>query len=110
MVNFNYEDTMLLALILFISLFFITLFIYFKTTPRHIYTRTRALYNGVIFFLASLACLMVYAYTYLNNGLSIERAILSILAYFQSLLAITVVLIVGGFFRNLILFRKKKRG
>ena len=51
---------------------------------------------------------MVYAYTYLNYGLSFERVMLSLLAYLQTLLAITVVLIVGGLFRNFILFRAKK--
>jgi hypothetical protein len=33
---------------------------------------------------------------------------LSLLAYLQSLLVISVVLIVGGLFRNFILFRAKK--
>lgn len=99
---------MLLALIIFISLFFITLFIYVKTTPKRINARSRTRYNGVIFFLALLMCLMVYTTTYLKNGLSIEQAVLSILAYLQSLLAISMVLIIGGLFRNLILFRKKK--
>jgi hypothetical protein len=51
---------------------------------------------------------MVYAYTYLNNGFSVEQAVLSLLAYLQSLLAISIVLIVGGLFRNFVLFRTKK--
>jgi hypothetical protein len=51
---------------------------------------------------------MVYAYTYLNNGLSFERTVLSLLAYLQSLVAISIVLIVGGVFRNLVMFRKRK--
>jgi hypothetical protein len=99
---------MIIALVGFISLFFITFFIYYYTTPKHINIRTRTIYNYFIFAIAVLAFLSVYAYTYLNNGLSIERAMLSLLAYLQSLLAISVVLIVGALFRNFIMFRKKK--
>ena len=99
---------MLLALILFNALFFITLLVYLQTTPGSIDTRARIIYDMVIFALAFMACLVVYAYTYLNNGLSIESAMLSLLAYHQSLLAISMVLILGGLFRNLIMFKKKK--
>lgn len=99
---------MLLTLLLLISLFFLTLFVYAKTTPKHIHARSRALYNLAVFVLALLVCLIVYAHTYLNSGLSIERAMLSILAYLQSLLGVSIVLIVGGLFRNLILYRRKK--
>ncbi len=99
---------MLYAIIILISLFFITLFIYVKTTPERIHARSRTRYNGVIFFLALLVCLTVYTATYLKNGLSIEQALLSIMAYLQSLLAVSTVLIIGGLFRNLILFRKRK--
>ena len=99
---------MLLSLILLISLFSITLLLYIKTTPEHINARTITIYNFFIFAIAISACIMVYAYTYINNGLSVERVMLSLLAYLQSLLAISVVLIVGGLFRNFILFRAKK--
>ncbi len=99
---------MLIALIGFISLFFITLFIYYYTTPKHINIRARIIYNFFIFAIAVLAFLLVYTYTYLNNGLSIERTFYSLLAYLESLLAISVVLIVGGLFRNFIFFRRKK--
>jgi cytochrome bd-type quinol oxidase subunit 2 len=101
---------MLFALITSVSLFFITLLIFVKTTPKHIQTRSKTRYNRVIFFLALFVCLMVYTTTYLNNGLSIERSFLSIHAYLQSLLAISMVLFVGGLFRNLIMFRKRKGG
>jgi len=99
---------MIIALIGFISLIFITFLIYSFTTPKHISARSRTIYNFIIFAIAILACVMVYAYTYLNNGFSVERAVLSLLAYLQSLLVISVVLIVGGLFRNFILFRTKK--
>ena len=99
---------MIIALVGFVSLFFITFFIYSYTTTKHINIRTRTIYNYFIFAIAVLAFLSVYAYTYLNNGFSIERAMLSLLAYLQSLLAISVVLIVGALFRNFIMFRKKK--
>jgi hypothetical protein len=102
------RNGMTIALIGFISLFFITLIVYHFTTPKHINIQTRTLYNLFIFAIAILAILMVYAHTYLNNGLSIERAILSLLAYLESLLAVSVVLIVGGLFRNFIMFKKKK--
>ena len=102
------RNGMFIALIGFIALFFITFLIYYFTTPKHINARSRAIYNFFIFFMALLACLMVYNYTYLNNGLSIERAVLSIITYLQSLLAISIVLVVGGLFRNFILFKRKK--
>ena len=102
------RNCMIIALVGFISLFFITFFIYSYTTPKHINIRTRTLYNYFIFAIAVLAFVSVYVYTYLNNGLSIERAMLSLLAYLQSLLVISLVLIVGGLFRNFIMFRKKK--
>ena len=101
-------DNMLVSLIILISLDLIALFVYFKTTPKYIKARTESLYNYFIFAIAILACLTVYAYAYLNNGLSIERAMLSLLAYLQSLLVFSVVLIVGWLFRNCILFRRKK--
>jgi hypothetical protein len=109
---------MIIALIGFIALFFITFLIYSFTTPKHINARSRTLYNFIIFaiaiynffifVIAILSCLMVYAYTYLNNGLSIERAVLSLLAYLQLLFVISIVLIIGGLFRNLVMFRAKK--
>ncbi len=94
------RNGMTIALIGSIALFFITFLIYSFTTPKHINARSRTIYNFFIFAIAILACIMVYAYTYLNNGLSFERAVLSLLAYFQSLLAISVILIVGGLFRG----------
>jgi hypothetical protein len=99
---------MIIALVGFLSFFFITFLIYSYTTPKHINIRTRTIYNYFIFAIAVLAFLSVYTYTYLNNGLSIERAMLSLLAYLQSLLAISVILIIGGLFRNFVMFRKKK--
>lgn len=99
---------MLLALILSVSLFFLTLCAYVKTTPEHLNARSRTLYNLTILSLALLVCLMLYARAYLDNGLSIERAVLSLLAYLQSLLGATIIFIVGGLFRNFILFRKKR--
>ncbi|MGV7223548.1 MAG: hypothetical protein ACQ9MH_18720 [Nitrospinales bacterium] len=102
------RNGMIIALVGFIALFFITFLIYYYTTPKHINIRTRTIYNYLIFAIAVLAFLSVYAYTYINNGLSIERAMLSLLAYLQSLLAISAVLIVGVLFRNFIMFRKKK--
>ena len=51
---------------------------------------------------------MVYIRTYLDNGLSIEHALLSLLAYIQSFLGATIVLVFGGLLRNLILFRGGK--
>ena len=99
---------MLIVLILFIALFIITLILYLVTTPKSIDTRSNIIYNMVILSLALVACLMVYAYTYLNNGLSIEGAMLSLLAYLQSLLIISMILILGGLFRNLILFKKNQ--
>jgi hypothetical protein len=102
------RNGMTIALIGFIVLSFITFLIYHFTTPKHINARSSTIYNFIIFAIAILACIMVYDYTYLNNGLSVERAMLSLLAYLQSLLVISVVLIVGGLFRNFILFRAKK--
>jgi hypothetical protein len=98
---------MLIALTLLTSLFFITLLVYLKTTPEPIDIRHRIIFDVIIFALALLACVIIYAYTYLNNGLSIQRAVLSLLAYLQSLLAISMVLMIGGLCRNLIIFRKK---
>ena len=102
------RNGMIIALVGFIALFFITFLIYYYTTPKHISIRARNIYNYFIFAIAVLVFLSVYAYTYLNNGLSIERAMLSLLVYLQSLLAISVVLIVGALFRNFVMFRKKK--
>jgi len=99
---------MIIALVGFISLLFITVFIYNYTTPKHINIRTRTIYNLFIFTIVILACLTVYAYTYLNNGLSIEQAMLSLLAYLQSLLVISIILIVAGLFRTLVMFKGKK--
>ena len=99
---------MLLAIILSVSLFFLTLFVYSKTTPKQIHARSRTVYNVTIFCLALLPCLMVYIRTYLDNGLSIEHALLSLLAYIQSFLGATIVLVFGGLLRNLILFRGGK--
>ena len=100
-------DTLLLALILCVSLFVVTTYVYLKTTPRHIDMRFITIYNSIIFAFSFLACLMIYKYAYLNNGLSVERAILSLLAYLQSLFTISAILLLGGLFRNLIMFRKK---
>jgi hypothetical protein len=99
---------MLLTLIILISLLFTIFFLYIYATPEHINTRSRTIYNFVVFTIALTACFMVYTYTYLTTGLSIERAILSLLAYLQSLLVFSIVLIVGWLFRNFIIFRGKK--
>ncbi|MBT8374784.1 MAG: hypothetical protein KJN80_07730, partial [Deltaproteobacteria bacterium] len=69
---------------------------------------TRTIYNYFTFALSILVFVLIYVYTYFNNDLSIERTMLSILAYLQSLLAVSVILIIGALFRNLILFRKKR--
>ena len=101
------RNGMTIALVGFISLFFITFVIYYFTTPKHIDIRTRTIYNYFTFALSILVFVLIYVYTYFNNDLSIERTMLSILAYLQSLLAVSVILIIGALFRNLILFRKK---
>ena len=106
MAFFSTND-MLVLLLLLASLLFVTLITYIKTAPEHIENQTRSRYNFFVFSLALLACLIIYIYTYLNNGLSIERAVFSLLAYLQSLLVISIVLIIGGLFRNLLIFRKK---
>ncbi len=99
---------MTIALVGFLSLFFISFLIYYFTTPKHIDIRTKTIYNYFLFALSILAFLLVYVYTYFNNDLSIERTMLSLLAYLQSLLAVSVILIIGALFRNFILFRKKR--
>jgi len=105
--DFFSTNNILVLLLLIVSLFFVTLIAYLKTTPEHIENQTRIRYNFFVFSLALFACFIIYIYTYLNNGLSYERAVFSLLAYLQSLLVSSIVLIVGGLFRNLLIFRKK---
>ena len=97
---------MILALIILVPLIIITLRIYFKSTPKHIDKRTSTIYNSVIFTISLIACLIVCLYTYFTTGQSIDRAWWPILAALGSLSVFPIVLIIGGLFRNFIIFRK----
>ena len=97
---------MILSLIILVPLILITLRIYFKKTPKHIDKRTSTIYNFVIFTLSLIACFIVWLYTYFTTGQSVDRAWWPILAGLGSLFVFFIVLIIGGLFRNFIMFRK----
>ena len=97
---------MILALIILVPLIIITLLIYSKSTPKHIDKRTRTIYNSVIFSISLIACFTVCLYTYFTTGQSVDRAWWPIFAVFGSVFVFTIVLIIGGLFRNFVIFRK----
>jgi len=97
---------MILALIILVPLIIIILLIYSKNTPKHIDKRTNSKYNSVIFTVSLIACFTVCLYTYLTTGQSVDRAWWPIFAAFGSVFIFTIVVIVGGLFRNFVIFRK----
>jgi len=68
--------------------------------------RTKILYNSIVFGSSLIACLIVCLYFYLTTGQSVDRAWWPILALLGSLFTFAIVLIIGGFFRNYIIFKK----
>jgi len=97
---------MILALIILVPLIIITLLIYSKSTPKHIDKRTSTIYNSAIFIISLIACFTVCTYAYFTTGQSVDRAWWPIFAVFGSLFVFTIVLIIGGLFRNFVIFRK----
>jgi len=100
---------MTFALIILVPLVVITLLIYFKSTPKYIDIRTRTIYNSVIFTISLFGCFTVCLYTYFTTGQSVDRAWWPIFAVFGSLLVFAIVLIIGGLFRNFVIFKKNPK-
>jgi hypothetical protein len=97
---------MVLSLIILVPFSLISIWLYFKSSPKHIEKQTGHIYNFIIVVLSLLACLAVGLYTYYSTGQSADRAWWPILAFLGSLFVLPIVLILGGLIRNFILFRK----
>jgi cytochrome bd-type quinol oxidase subunit 2 len=96
---------MILSLIILVPLLVITLWIYFKSSPKHIDRRTVNIYNLIVVSLSLIACFAVCFYFYFTIGQSIDRAWWSVLAAFGSFFVFPFVVITGGLIRNFLLFR-----
>ena len=96
---------MILSLIILVPFLVITMWIYFKSSPKHISRRTINIYNLIIVSLSLIACFGVCFYFYFTIGQSIDRAWWPVLAVFGSLLVFPVIVIAGGLVRNFVLFR-----
>ena len=99
---------MIVLLVILLPLIIITLRVYLKSTPKHIDHRKRIIFNSIIFSLSIIVCLTVFLYSYLTTGQSVDRAWWPILAVLGSLFMFEIVLIAGGLFRNLIIFRNNR--
>jgi len=97
---------MVLSLIILVPFFLISIWLYFKSSPKHIEKQTGHIYNLIIVVLSIMACSTVGLYFYYTTGQSADRAWWPILAFLGSLFVLPIVLILGGLIRNFILFRK----
>jgi hypothetical protein len=97
---------MVLSLIVLVPFSLISIWLYFKSSPKYIEKQTGHIYNFIVVVLSLLACSTVGLYFYYSTGQSADQAWWPILAFLGSLFVFPIVLILGGLIRNYILFRK----
>jgi hypothetical protein len=102
-----YRKMILLASVL-IPIMLLIIYVFFRTTPKHINKTKRNNYNLIIFVLGMCGSMGISLYFYFTTGKSVDSAWWPVGALFGSILIFTIIMSLGGAYRNLIYFRKKQ--
>lgn len=97
---------MILLAFLLIPIVLLLIYVFFSTTPKNINKNEKRLINSIVFGIGVFGCIGISLYSYFTTGRSVDSAWWPIASFFGSIIVFSIVLCLGGIYRNLIHFRK----
>jgi hypothetical protein len=78
----------------------LAIFIFFRTSPINVNKKKTRITNAIILGIAIVGCIVASFYSYFTTGRSVDSAWWPVLAFFSSIIVFTLILVVGGAYRN----------
>ncbi len=96
---------MILLASVLIPIMLLIIYVFFSTSPKHINKNKRNSYNLIVFSVGICGCIGISLYSYFTTGKSVDSAWWPVAAFFGSIIVFTIILCIGGVYRNFIHFR-----
>ena len=100
---------MILLATVLIPIMLLIIYVFFSTAPKHINKSERNNFNFIVFGLGIFGCVGMNLYSYFTTGKSVDSAWWPVAAFFGSIFVFTLIMCLGGVYRNFIHFRKSKQ-
>lgn len=99
-------NQMILLSTILIPIMILIIYLFFSTSPKNKRKREVTNINLIIFGVGICGCVGISLYSYFTTGKSVDSAWWPVAAFFGSIIVFSVVLFIGGIYRNFIHFKK----
>ena len=96
---------MILLASVLIPIMLIIVFVFFATSPKDVKKKDKTNFNLLVLALGIVGCVAITLYSYFTTGKSVDSAWWPIAAFFGSITVFTIIIVIGGFYRNLVHFK-----
>ena len=99
---------MILLASILIPIIILIIVVFFSTTPKDRSRKDKLFINSIIIGIGAAGCVVISLWSYFTTGKSVDSAWWPVGAFFGSIFIFSIILCLGGVYRNLIHFRKSK--